>query len=172
LIDLDEASERCTTDADRTDAPDPGRLDMSLDTAHVVSGEATVLTVNFRNASSEPLHLVFAIGCSFDVVVYHDDGRVANEEGESAVMGGLCGTGSAIELVMPAGGVMRKQIRWDARRDRFVCANDICEVEPGSPIEPGRYRIEVDTPFSDPVDGNEQHRRSRRVSATLEVVAP
>ncbi len=171
-IDVDRAQQACATEAADSPVPPAAALELALADVDVTSGQATELIVTARNRSGQPMALVLSPVCSFGVTVYDQQGQIADEEGPPAALAGcLAVVGTSIAITLPPDGVLTKRVPWTARKIRQACTDDTCADAPGAPIAPGVYRVEVATPFSDPVDGSEHHRRPRMVSARLGISA-
>ena len=73
-------------------------------------------------------------------------------------------------VTLEPGGHIDVKVPVSARKRRWVTQGNASVAEPGSPISPGTYTLKVQSPYSDMVDGDPQHRRSRWVKAPLHVV--
>lgn len=171
-IDLDRAVEACATAAADGPAPPAADLELGLADVEVASGQATELRVTVRNRSGRPMPLVFSPVCSFTVEVLDQRGQAADREGDLALAGCMAAVGSSVAITLAPDGVLAKRIPWTARKTRQVCGDVTCSDQPGAPLLPGVYRVEVTTPFSDPVDGSPGLRDARRVAARLVITGP
>ena len=150
-FDADDPDPRCMRHQPSTDdAPSPSALKVSVHADSVAkSGHEAVLVVELRNASGAPLTLDVDSACAWDATA--TDGVHNSFETDC---GGVCGRGeepSVLHVTLDPDGVVVKRVHFYAVEKRVVMGpHDKCEEHSAGGLPPGRYKVSVALPWSEP----------------------
>jgi hypothetical protein len=108
-----------------------------------------VLVVELRNVSGAPLPVDVDSACAWTATA--TDGEHTSFETDC---GGICGPGpdpSLLRVTLDPDGVIVKRVHFYATQTREVqAAHDRCEQHSAGALPPGRYKVSIVLPWSEP----------------------
>jgi hypothetical protein len=168
-FDADDPDPRCVRHDVSSPAPPKDAIKVTLHADSIVkSGAESVLVVEMRNVTSEPITLDVDTTCAFAAVAKNDE--ASSYESDCA----LCMRGadsSVLHVVLAPDGVVVKRIHFYAIEKRVSLLHDKCDESSLGPLPPGRYALTVTLPWSDPNPENPSNTDARRIAAAI-TVAP
>lgn len=133
-------------------------------------GAQVQVVVRFTNTRTTPLEIIMGRGCgAFSSDINDAKGAPADLDGVAPDVGGLCASMPPVKVTLEPAGYLDAQVPVSGLKKKWVSQGSAFVITPGPPIAPGKYILNLQSPYVERSGKGEQIETARLISAPLEI---